>query len=81
MVDLLSFTNANIHYVKKNIYELEAEFGQFDVVVCGSLLLHLPDPFGAIRKIRNVCREQAIVSTACPHDSMTNSRPVCEFLA
>ena len=31
--------------------------GAFDVVVCGSLLLHLRDPLGALAAIRSVCRE------------------------
>jgi tRNA (mo5U34)-methyltransferase len=77
---VLSLTDVNISYVKKSVYKLEKEFGQFDLVICGSLLLHLPDPFGALRKIQCVCGGQAIISTACPQDSMMNSRPVCEFL-
>lgn len=77
---LVKFMNTDVRYVKKSIYELDTNFGQFDLVVCGSLLLHLPDPFGAIQKIRSVCRGQAIVSTSCTPDSMTNPRPVCEFV-
>lgn len=76
---VLSLADININYVKKSIYELHGEFGQFDIVVCGSVLLHLPDPFGALRKIRCVCKDQAIISTACPEDSMINIRPACEF--
>jgi SAM-dependent methyltransferase len=75
----LSLTNTKMHYIKKNIYEIDANFGQFDIVLCGSLLVHLPDPFGALRKLRSVCREKAIVSTDCPEDSSSNERPVCEF--
>jgi tRNA (mo5U34)-methyltransferase len=38
-------------------YELDpARIGQFDVVVCGSLLLHLRDPLRALCSIRSVCR-------------------------
>lgn len=37
-------------------YELAPEaVGRFDVVVCGSLLLHLRDPFRALEAIRSVC--------------------------
>jgi tRNA (mo5U34)-methyltransferase len=74
-----SLANVKINYIKKDIYEVDAKFGQFDVVVCGSLLEHLPDPFGALRKIRSVCKGKAIISTACPEDSGSNVRPVCEF--
>jgi tRNA (mo5U34)-methyltransferase len=39
-----------------NVYDLDPqEMGQFDVVVCGSLLLHLRDPFRALAGIRRMC--------------------------
>lgn len=39
-----------------SIYELsEGRLGTFDVVVCGSLLLHLRDPLRALEAIRSVC--------------------------
>jgi tRNA (mo5U34)-methyltransferase len=38
-----------------NVYDLSPErLGQFDVVVCGSLLLHLESPFRALDAIRSV---------------------------
>lgn len=41
-----------------SVYELSPEMvGEFDVVVCGSLLLHLRDPLRALAAIRSVCRE------------------------
>jgi tRNA (mo5U34)-methyltransferase len=40
----------------RSVYELDPEVdGTFDVVVCGSLLLHLRDPVGALERIRAVC--------------------------
>jgi tRNA (mo5U34)-methyltransferase len=42
-----------------SVYDLSPErVGEFDVVVCGSLLLHLRDPVGAIAAIRSLCRER-----------------------
>jgi tRNA (mo5U34)-methyltransferase len=42
------------HFV--NVYDLDpARLGTFDVVVCGSLLLHLRDPFRALAAIHSVC--------------------------
>jgi tRNA (mo5U34)-methyltransferase len=39
-----------------SVYELSPdELGSFDVVVCGSLLLHLRDPVRALEAIRSVC--------------------------
>jgi tRNA (mo5U34)-methyltransferase len=41
-----------------SVYDLVPEaFGSFDVVVCGTLLLHLRDPLAALVAIRSVCRE------------------------
>jgi tRNA (mo5U34)-methyltransferase len=42
-----------------SVYELSPEMvGTFDVVVCGSLLLHLKDPVSALEAIRSVCGGQ-----------------------
>jgi tRNA (mo5U34)-methyltransferase len=42
-----------------SVYDLDpSEIGEFDVVVCGSLLLHLKDPVRALEAIRSVCRGQ-----------------------
>jgi tRNA (mo5U34)-methyltransferase len=39
-----------------SVYDLDpAAVGEFDVVVCGSLLLHLKDPVRALEAIRSVC--------------------------
>jgi len=39
-----------------SIYDLSpAEVGSFDVIVCGSLLLHLRDPVRALEAVRSVC--------------------------
>ena len=46
-----------------SVYALSPELvGQFDVVVCGSLLLHLRDPLRALTAIRSVCREWFLVT-------------------
>jgi tRNA (mo5U34)-methyltransferase len=40
-----------------SVYDLAPNtVGEFDVVVCGSLLLHLRDPLRALAAIRSVCR-------------------------
>ncbi len=39
-----------------SVYDLAPEtVGSFDVVVCGSLMLHLKNPLGALERIRSVC--------------------------
>jgi tRNA (mo5U34)-methyltransferase len=40
-----------------SVYELSPEaLGSFDVVVCGSLMLHLKNPVAAMEAMRSVCR-------------------------
>jgi tRNA (mo5U34)-methyltransferase len=46
-----------VRFAAVSVYDLAPEHvGTFDVVVCGSLLLHLRDPLRALAAIRSVCR-------------------------
>jgi tRNA (mo5U34)-methyltransferase len=46
-----------------SVYDLDPTgLGEFDVVVCGSLLLHLRDPLRALERIRSVCRGHLLSS-------------------
>src|SRR5688572_28671598 len=80
LAHIIRVVDVPIRYVKMSVYELDASFGQFDVVICGSLLLHVTDLFGAIRALRTVCRGRLCISTACTDDSGRNSRPMCDFI-
>jgi tRNA (mo5U34)-methyltransferase len=45
-----------VRFERMSVYELDpGSLGAFDVVVCGSLLLHLRDPLRALAAIRAVC--------------------------
>lgn len=68
-----------IDFQLKDLYRLDESFGTFDLVVCGTLLLHLPDPVGALRAIRKVTGERLVVSTSTTPDSASQSAPVCQF--
>jgi tRNA (mo5U34)-methyltransferase len=47
---------SGVEKVDMSVYELEPErVGSFEVVVCGSLMLHLRDPLRALEAIRSVC--------------------------
>lgn len=47
------------------IYDITAErMGTFDLVFCGSVLLHLTDPVRALWRIREVTGQAAIIATA-----------------
>jgi len=70
----------DVVYKRKNIYELDESFGQFDLVICGSLLLHLSDIVGAAQRIAAVCRGQAIIATASLGDDVCQEHSHCEFM-
>jgi len=47
---------SSVQRVERSVYDLDPVCdGRFDVVVCGSLLLHLRDPVRAVEAIRGVC--------------------------
>lgn len=47
---------SSVRLEQLSVYDLSPErLGSFDVVVCGSLLLHLRDPLRALAAIRSVC--------------------------
>jgi tRNA (mo5U34)-methyltransferase len=49
---------SRIERIEVSIYDVSPEtVGEFDVVVCGSLLLHLKNPILALERVRSVCRE------------------------
>ena len=54
----------DVKYVQKDLFDLDESFGRFDLVFCGSVLLHVWDQFNALRRLRSVCASQAIVATA-----------------
>jgi tRNA (mo5U34)-methyltransferase len=52
----LRVLSSKVERLESNVYNLNPEdFGRFDVVVCGSLMLHLRDPVAALEAIRSVC--------------------------
>lgn len=47
---------SSVERIETSVYDLSpGEIGRFDVVVCGSLMLHLRDPVLALEAIRGVC--------------------------
>lgn len=52
---------SRVQRVTASVYDLDPRVhGTFDVVVCGALLQHLRDPFGALMAIRGVCDGQLL---------------------
>lgn len=47
---------SRVERLQLSVYDLDPDLhGSFDVVVCGSLLLHLRDPVRALERMRSVC--------------------------
>jgi tRNA (mo5U34)-methyltransferase len=60
---------SRVERVLRSVYELSPQtVGSFDLVFCGSLLLHLRDPLGALCAIRSVTKKMAIIETAVDPD-------------
>jgi tRNA (mo5U34)-methyltransferase len=73
---------SRVERVEASVYELSPhEVGTYDVVVCGSLLLHLRDPVQALEAIRRVC-DGAFLSAETVQIGLTllhRRRPVAEL--
>jgi tRNA (mo5U34)-methyltransferase len=59
---------SRVDYRNCSVYDLSPErVGRFDVVYCGSLLIHLFNPLQALINIRNVTKEIAVIETTMFH--------------
>ena len=75
---------SSVARVEVSAYDLSEEsVGRFDVVVCGSLLLHLRDPIRALEAMRSVCGEALLSAEAIsPGLTMLSPRrPLARFRA
>jgi tRNA (mo5U34)-methyltransferase len=73
---------SSVTRVAKSVYDLDPDVdGQFDVVFCGALLLHLRDPLRALEAMRTVCRgELVLAETVDPFlDIVAKGRPAARF--
>lgn len=70
-----------VERIELSVYELDpGRIGTFDVVVCGSLLLHLRDPLRALEAIRSVCRGSFLSAEEIRlRPALTRRRPVAEL--
>ncbi len=75
---------SKVDYRNCSVYDLSPEtVGQFDVVYCGSLLIHLFNPLQALINIRNVTKEIAVIETTMFHpdplEATCPDRPLMSF--
>lgn len=69
----------DVRYVQMDVFDLDESFGTFDLVFCGSVLLHVWDQFTAIRRLRSVCGDQAIIATSIT-PARFGRRPLSAFV-
>jgi tRNA (mo5U34)-methyltransferase len=62
-----------------SVYELSPALGEFDVVFCGDLLLHLRDPVKAVENLRSVCRGTAVIANPIVRFRFRDRRPLATF--
>jgi tRNA (mo5U34)-methyltransferase len=82
---------SSVKKVAVNIYDLSpADIGTFDVVVCGSLMLHLRDPVRALEAVRKVCSGKFLsaetidlwldrISPRKPAARLNHNMPLCQW--
>ncbi len=71
--------HSSVEKVEMSVYDLDPEkMGLFDVVFCGSMLLHITDPIRALWRLQSVTREVAIITTVIYPD--TSSEPLAQFV-
>lgn len=73
---------SKVEKVTVSVYDLSpVSIGTFDVVICGSLLLHLRDPVRALEAIRSVCRGWflSVEAVSLPLSCLFRGRPAAEL--
>ena len=72
--------NSKVERLYQTIYDISpSTTGTFDIVFCGSVLLHLTDPLRALYAIRTVTREVAIIATGIDPSRISRG-PVARFV-
>jgi tRNA (mo5U34)-methyltransferase len=77
-----SALDSTVQRVYRSVYDLDpAEEGQFDLVVIGTLLLHLRDPIRALQAVRSCTRGHLIVNDVIAAGAISlHRRPMAELL-
>jgi tRNA (mo5U34)-methyltransferase len=73
---------SRVTYVQRNLYDLDASLGTFDLVLFLGLLYHLPDPLGALRVVRNLTRTRMVLETlVLDFGGSSDELPLMRFFA
>jgi ubiquinone/menaquinone biosynthesis C-methylase UbiE len=69
----------NVHFMVRDIVSIGPDMDKFDIVFCSNVLQHVGDIFGAIKALRKVTKEMAIISTDIMQDPACEKIPVAFF--
>jgi tRNA (mo5U34)-methyltransferase len=70
---------SSVERVERSVYRLDRDLGEFDLIFCGDLLVHLKDPITAIQRMHRVCRGSTIVCNPIKRFRFRSRRPLAEF--
>jgi tRNA (mo5U34)-methyltransferase len=65
--------------VERSVYELGPDLGEFDLIFCGDLLVHLKDPITAVQRMRAVCRGSTIICNPVKRFPLARRRALAEL--
>ena len=71
--------NSKVKRVLRSVYEIDTDLGEFDLVFCGDLLVHIKDPATAVEKMRLVSRGSAIICNPIKKFRLFDNKPMAEF--
>jgi len=63
----------------RSVYDIDTDLGQFDLVFCGDLFVHLKDPATAAERMRAVCRGSAVVANPVKRFWFAGRKPMAEL--
>jgi tRNA (mo5U34)-methyltransferase len=70
---------SRVERVERSVYALDTDLGEFDLVFCGDLLVHLKDPITAIQRMHQVCRGSTIICNPVKRFRFARRRALAEF--
>jgi tRNA (mo5U34)-methyltransferase len=70
---------SKVQRIERSVYELDRDLGEFDLVFCGDLLVHLKDPITAIQRMRTVCRGSTIICNPVTRFRLARGRALAQF--
>ena len=74
-----SIFGSRVERVERSVYDLDTDLGEFDLVFCGDVLVHLKDPVSALQGIKRVCRGSAVVVNPIRKFRFARRRAIVEF--